>query len=83
MIAYLLVIFSLSADGAGTVTVTPHPSRESCDTARASVGGECHAAPGGEVEYDHPVLRTLRYNRCEMVAADQRVAIWECKGVSK
>jgi len=60
--------------------VTPFASMDDCRAASAQYHGECHAAPGGEIDDDSAVARTLRANRCEMVAADSRVAIWECKG---
>lgn len=80
IITVLLLIWSLNPQGAGTVTVMPFDSMDACRAASAQYHGECHHAPGGEIDDESTVGRTLRSNRCEMVAADARVAIWECKG---
>lgn len=81
MILVLLLIFQLDATGAGHITVTPHPSFEACIAKRKELGiGECMSAPEGEIDDTHPVAATLRHNRCEMVAANEHVAIWKCEG---
>lgn len=80
MITHLLLIWSLAANGSGTVTVQPFTDEAACRAAATALYGECHAAPGGEISDTSNVARTLQANRCTMVAADKRVAIWECKG---
>ncbi len=86
MIQFLLIVLSLNANGAGTITVTPHESFESCETATPhdapGVSG-CYGAPGGNVDEEHPIVIILAVNHCTMGYNDATRAVWTCTGRTK